>query len=128
MSWPSREALLKRLYDAYATPSNSEMREDAEEATTVINSGTSLPPRVSIPREVVSQVLDQECLLLNTATEMYYGLDGLGAQIWQSLAEDGDTAMTLAQLRTQYDVDDVTLRQDFSGLIEKLRAKGLLAV
>ncbi len=87
-----------------------------------------LPSRVSIPSEVIFQVLHEECVLLNMATETYYGLDEVGARMWQLMAEHGEIVTVLAHLRAYYDTDEATLRQDLAALIEKLGAEGLISV
>jgi hypothetical protein len=48
--------------------------------------------------------------------------------MWQLMAEHGDLSTVLAHLRTYYDTDETTLRQDLAALIEKLRAEGLISV
>lgn len=93
---------------------------------TSVNS--TLPARVSIPTEVIFQILHEECVLLNMATETYYGLDEVGARMWQLLAEHGEIATVLTHLRAYYDADEATLRRDLAALIEKLCAEGLLSV
>ena len=96
-------------------------------AATAAAPDLTLPARVSIPGEVMFQVLQQECVLLNMANETYYGLDEVGARMWQLMAEHGDTATVLAHLRAHYDADDVTLRQGLTALIGRLRAEGLIS-
>jgi hypothetical protein len=88
----------------------------------------TLPARVSIPSEVIFQTLHEECVLLNMASETYYGLDEVGARMWQLLAEYGETATVLAHLRAHYDADEATLRRDLAALIEKLSAEGLISI
>lgn len=59
---------------------------------------------------------------------MYYGLDEVGSRLWQLLAEDGNPEAAVAQLLTEYDLDEARLRQDMSGLIDELREAKLITV
>lgn len=88
----------------------------------------SLPVRVSISDDVLFQEIFGECVLLNMASEHYFGLDDVGTRIWQLLAEDGDPANVLTQLRQVYDVDEATLRTDLAKLLEQLSNEGLISV
>ncbi len=88
----------------------------------------SLPGRVSISGDVIFQYLNNECVLLNMTTEIYYGLDSVGSHMWQLLAEDGDTARTLSELRAHYDADEDTLRLGLASLIQQLKTEGLISV
>ena len=103
------------------------MEANTTTAATAAMATPSLPARVSIPSEVLFQTLHQECVLLNMANETYYGLDDVGAHMWQLLAEHGETATALAGLRAHYDVDEETLRRDLAALVEKLHAEGLIS-
>lgn len=87
-----------------------------------------LPKRVVPADEVLYQELSGECVLLNMANEKYYGLDDVGAKMWQVLTEDGDTATVLAKLQVYYAADAATLENDLAVLIDKLHIEGLVHV
>lgn len=87
-----------------------------------------LPARVTISDHVLFQEIEGECVLLNMASEHYFGLDDVGTRIWQFLVEDGDPAKVLAQLRRVYDVDEATLRSDLANLLEQLSSEGLVSL
>lgn len=87
-----------------------------------------LPQRVSISNDVLFQEISGECVLLNMASEQYFGLDDVGTRIWQLLAEHGDTEKVLAQLKKDYEADENTLRNDLANLIEDLKTEGLVSV
>ena len=87
-----------------------------------------LPKQVAPANEVIYQDLSGECVLLNMANEKYYGLDDVGAKMWQVLAEDGNTATMLGKLQAYYAVDATTLQQDLAELIAKLQHEGLVRV
>jgi len=87
-----------------------------------------LPKQVAPADKVIYQDLSGECVLLNMANEKYYGLDDVGAKMWQVLAEDGNTATMLGKLQTYYAVDAATLQHDLAELIAKLQNEGLVSV
>ena len=83
---------------------------------------------MNIADHVLFQEIAGESVLLNMASEHYFGLDDVGTRIWHLLVEDGDPQKALAQLRQVYDVDEATLRTDMAKLIEELSSKGLISV
>lgn len=88
----------------------------------------SLPQRVSVSNDVLFQEISGECVLLNMASEQYFGLDDVGTRIWQLLVEHGDTTKVLTQLKQDYDADEDMLRKDLASLIEDLKVEGLVSV
>lgn len=88
----------------------------------------SLPQRVSVSNDVLFQEISGECVLLNMASEQYFGLDDVGTRIWQLLAEHGDTSIVLNQLKQDYDADEDILRDDLANLIHDLNTQGLVNV
>jgi len=88
----------------------------------------SLPTRVSISDHVLFQEIEGECVLLNMASEQYFGLDDVGTRVWQLLVEDGDPAKALSQLQQVYDVDELTLRIDLAKLLAQLSSEGLVSL
>jgi len=88
----------------------------------------SLPTRVNILDHVLFQEIEGECVLLNMASEQYFGLDDVGTRVWQLLVEDDDPAKALTELRQVYDVDEATLRTDLAKLLEQLSSEGLVSL
>jgi hypothetical protein len=81
---------------------------------------TSLPSRVTVLPQVLSQDLDDESVLLNLQTERYHSLNDVGTRMWKLLSEYGDTAIVMARLVDEYEVDEGTLRHDLAALIREL--------
>ena len=82
--------------------------------------------KVEIGEDVLFQQLQGEVVLLNMASQRYYGLNEVGARMWELLLESGDVNAVTDRLRETYDADPVTLRSDLERLIEELRSAGLL--
>jgi len=88
----------------------------------------SLPARVSISDHILFQEIEGECVLLNMASEQYFGLDDVGTRIWQLLVEDGDPTKALTRLRQVYNVDEAMLRTDLARLLEQMSSEGLVSL
>ncbi len=65
---------------------------------------------------------------MNIDNEMYYSLNSVGSQIWQLLSDRLDLETAIEQLLRRFDIDEATLRQDVTQLVDELVAQGLLTV
>ena len=74
---------------------------------------------------VVSAELDDELVLLNVETGIYFGLDAIGSRIWRLLAQGAAEGDIFDRLLAEYDVEPAQLRSDLSGFLKVLTAKGL---
>ena len=84
-------------------------------------------PSVEVPVEVLIQRLpDDESVLLNLATEEYFGLDATGTAMWDALVAAGRVDEARAQLLERFDVSEEVLRRDLHALVVELARKGLL--
>lgn len=88
----------------------------------------SFSARVSVPPNVLFRQLDQESVILSLDTELYYGLDAVGTDMWQTLTSSDSIQVAYDALLGEYDVTPETLRTDLEQLIDKLVADGLLTV
>ncbi|MBK6803520.1 MAG: PqqD family protein [Betaproteobacteria bacterium] len=84
--------------------------------------------KVSIPDSVLSTELHDEGVLLNLETGEYFGLDGVGMEMWKLLRANGDVGAARAALLEQYDVAEDVLAKDLDELIAKLAERKLLVV
>ena len=86
-------------------------------STIAINSDTALATH-----------MDGEVVILDTVNGKYFGLDGVGVHIWESL----DTAQTVEQLKAsilqEYDVDEGQCEADVIELLDGLQKAGLIIV
>jgi hypothetical protein len=81
---------------------------------------------LAINESVACAVLDNEIVLLNVETGIYFGLDAVAARIWALLTEGADEERVCDRLLAEYEVDAHKLRTDVSDFIEILAAKGLI--
>ena len=91
-----------------------------------------LPPKVVAtrswvaPTSVVYGFFDGSVWLCNTDTQQVYSLNGAAADIWFSVAAYGDLDAALQYLLSEYAIDEASLRNDMSSLVDDLVGCGLL--
>ncbi len=82
--------------------------------------------RYITPNEsVVCAELDEEAVLLNIETGIYFGLDAVGTRIWNMLKEGVTESSIVDQLLEEYDVEPARLRADVAEFLDQLAAKAL---
>jgi hypothetical protein len=84
--------------------------------------------RLVVNPSVVAAELDDEAVLLNVETGVYFGLDALGNQIWGLLSRGVARDQILAELLAEYDVEPERLRKDLTTFLGALRDKGLIRI
>ena len=76
----------------------------------------------------LAATVDQEIVILSVERGSYYGLDDIGSEIWQQLANPVRVDALCATLAAKYDADRSIIERDVLGLLEKLVAEGLVSV
>jgi hypothetical protein len=84
------------------------------------------PTRWTIPDDVVFEVLDDQAVLLNLKTGIYFGLNDTGTRIWKLIEEHGDIDAVRKRMLEEFDVSQETLEGDLRGLLSELLERGLL--
>ena len=83
--------------------------------------------KASIPEHVLARHVGDETVILDLASGTYFGLDAVGARIWQ-LVSDG---MSFAEIRdvmlAEYDVSLADIERDIAALAANLQSYGLIA-
>jgi Coenzyme PQQ synthesis protein D (PqqD) len=79
-------------------------------------------------RDQVSCPLGEESAILNLKNSVYYGLDSVGARVWNLLREPKRVAAVRDTLLDEYDVEEKRCEQDLLELLEKMRGEGLIEV
>ncbi len=82
--------------------------------------------KASISSEVLFQEVSGETVLLDLASENYFGLDEIGTRIWGLLQSGSSIGETLDTLMEEYEVERETLEKDVGELLEKLVEAGLI--
>ena len=86
----------------------------------------AIPDDVVIGEEVLYQTLQDEVVLLNIKSQKYYGLNDVGARMWELLLEHRNVAKVADILSRTYDGEEAAIRADLNRLIEDLLKGGLL--
>jgi hypothetical protein len=77
-------------------------------------------------KHVFAREFDGELVLLDLARGDYYGLDAIGARLWNGLAAGRTVADVAVELSKEYDVELETLRADLLALLRDFAEKGLV--
>lgn len=86
----------------------------------------NLTDRVRIPREVLARQVGAQTVMLDLAKGEYFGLDPVGARMWQLLAEGKTLAEVRDAIVEEYDVSRADAERDLLALVADLLAQGLL--
>ncbi len=88
----------------------------------------TLASRVRVSPEVLLQEIGGEAVLLDTASEQYFGLDPIGTRIWKLLGTGATLRAAHDQLLAEYDVPAERLERDMLALIGQLADAGLITI
>lgn len=80
----------------------------------------------AVPGHVVSRQIGGETVILNLESGTYFGLDVVGARIWQLIAEGKSVAETRAVMLAEFDVAEDVFDRDLEKLLRDLRDHDLL--
>jgi hypothetical protein len=84
--------------------------------------------RVTVRPDVLVRELRGESVLLDLASESYFGLDEVGTGMWRALTAGGSPEQAFAALLDEYDVAPDRLRAEMAAFVEKLAQAGLVDV
>jgi hypothetical protein len=87
----------------------------------------TLQSRVVPGAHVLMQPTAGESVLLDTASERYFGLDPVGTRVWQLLAGGAGLAEVHQALLGEFDVAPERLEADLLALVDQLADAGLVA-
>ncbi len=84
--------------------------------------------KIVLSDDVISQEVSGETVLLDLASENYFGLDEVGTRIWQLIQENGDLEFIVKTLLDEYDVAEDTLKSDVDKLLTEISDLGLIKI
>ena len=76
--------------------------------------------------EVMAQRVRDEVVLLDLRTDQYFGLDAVGARLWELVVAGHDIEAIRDRMLEEYDVPTATLEADMDQWIASLIEAGLL--
>jgi hypothetical protein len=75
---------------------------------------------------VVTRQVDGELVLLNLDSDFFFGLDPVGARIWEVLSSSSSIGVAVERLLSEFDVEADRLRNDVEKLVASLVEDGLV--
>lgn len=76
----------------------------------------------------LSTDLGGEFVILSLIDEVYYGLDGVGARVWELIQEPRTVASVAQSIRDEYDVDADRCASDIRNLLADLAERSLVEI
>jgi hypothetical protein len=87
-----------------------------------------LQERLSIPPEVMARQVGEETVILHLTSGNYFGLNAVGARVWQLISQGVPRAGICEALLPDYDVAREDLERDIERLIHDLLGQGLISI
>jgi hypothetical protein len=82
--------------------------------------------KIRIPGGVIHKTVGDEIVLLDLDRGVYYGLDQVGARVWELVEADHTLPDIIDILLEEYEVTRAELERDVTTLLEQLTARGLI--
>lgn len=89
---------------------------------------TSLLEKVVPSKDVLTQEVSGEMVLMDLSSEQYFGLDAVGTRVWNLLDQGIAPADLLSILLREYEVEQLQLESDIEELLGQLLEAGLVRV
>lgn len=83
---------------------------------------------ITVSPDAVFQVVEDEAVLLHLAQGKYFGLDEVGARIWQLVEAHGSARAVRDQMLAEFDVEPDRLESDLHELLWALAENGLVTL
>jgi len=82
---------------------------------------------VAVPNQISSS-LGEEAVILELTQGVYYGLNAVGARIWELLKEPRTAGEIRDVILDEYDAEPEAVTRDLLGLLTELADRGLIEV
>jgi hypothetical protein len=87
----------------------------------------NLSDRAKVPAQVMARQVGEETIILDLASGMYFGLDAVGARVWQLMGEGKTLAQICDTMRAEYEVSPEVIERDVLSLAESLCSRQLIS-
>ena len=84
--------------------------------------------KYQIPQTVFIQEIDSEVILLDTQTQEYFSLNGVGKDIVELLSKNLSKDEIIEELSNIYEVDKPQIEKDLLNFLKKKKKKGLIVI
>jgi len=78
--------------------------------------------------KVVSQIIDDEAIIINMETGSYYSLDKIGSEIWHLLEQTASAAQITDVMQSRYDGSTTEISTEIVKLLQSLEAENLVEI
>ena len=85
-----------------------------------------LSDKATVPEQVMARQVGDETVILDLASGTYFGLDPVGARIWQLLTEGKTLSEICAVMLAEFEVAREDIERDVLNLAEELQARRLI--
>lgn len=83
----------------------------------------------AVSEEVVARRLGEEIVLLDLSSGVYFGLDAVGARVWELLSEKPRSLAQLAEhVEAEFSAPRATIEEDLRDLARVLRERDLIII
>ena len=87
----------------------------------------NLTDKITISPQAIARQLDDETVILHLGSGTYFGLDPVGARIWQLMGE-GKTLVEICEVMLEeYDVSREDVERDTMKLVQDLLTRDLVS-
>jgi hypothetical protein len=93
-----------------------------------VDAPLSLQTTVIVSSQQVSCPLGDEAAILNMKNSVYYGVNPVGATVWNLLKQPKTVAEIRDAILEEYEVEEKRCEQDLLTLLEEMRSEGLIEV
>lgn len=76
--------------------------------------------------EIMTSPMDKELVMMSVDRGMYYGLDPIGADIWERLAQPVRVADLCAQLVLDYEVEPAVCAADVLAVLNEMATEDMV--
>jgi hypothetical protein len=82
--------------------------------------------KITVARQVMARKVGDELVILDPASGTYFGLDPVGARIWELIALGKTLSEICGTMTQEYEVDALEFERDLLALIANLQSQGLI--
>jgi hypothetical protein len=86
-----------------------------------------LDTQLTIPPQVMSRPVGDETVLLDLASGIYFGVDGVAKRIWELIAEGQNLGQAVETIVSEFEVEAAQAEADVLAFASELVERGLLA-
>ena len=79
-----------------------------------------------VSKTQISTTVDEDTVILDTASGRYFSLEGVGSTLWEALQQPRSVGELLDVVLERYDVGVERAERDVRGLLSKLEEAGLV--